>query len=307
MFVEKFRPRTVGDTILPEAMKKSFQDVVDSGVMQNLILTGTAGVGKTTIAKAMCDEMGIDTLVINASLENGIDVIRSRVTQFASSLSLEGNSKVVIFDEADYLNANSTQPALRGFIEEFHNNCRFIFTCNFKNRIIEPIHSRCTTIDFKIAASEKPALAGQMFKRVCGILNEEGVEYDKKVVAELITKYFPDFRRILNELQRYSVSGRIDSGILLNIGEASYKELIGFLKEKSFNDVRKWVALNSDSSSTEVFRTLYDTMGDYLQPASIPQLILVLADYDYRSAFVSDKEINLTACFVEIMSSCKFK
>lgn len=307
LWVEKYRPTKVSECILPADIKKDFQSIVDSGTMQNLLLTGTAGIGKTTIAKAMCDEMGCDTLIINASLDNGIDVIRSQVTQFASSLSMGGNSKVVIFDEADYLNPNSTQPSLRGFIESFHNNCRFIFTCNFKNRLIEPIHSRCTTIDFKIANKDKPKLAGQFFKRISTILENEGITYDEKVVVELITKHFPDFRRIINELQRYSSSGTIDSGILLNIGEASYKELFENLKNKNFNEVRKWVAKNSDASASEIFRTLYDMLNNNMVPASIPQAILIFADYGYKDAFCVDKEINITAAMVELMGSCQFK
>lgn len=304
---EFYRPKSIDECILPDEIKQSFRDVVSSGVLQNMLLTGTAGIGKTTVALALAEEMGYDTLVINASLENGIDVIRSQVTQFASSLSMGGNPKVVIFDEADYLNANSTQPSLRGFMQTFTNNCRFIFTCNYKNRMIEPIHSRCTVIDFKVSNKDKPALAGQLFKRVCSILKQEGVDYDKKVVAELITKHFPDFRRVINELQRYSVSGKIDSGILVNVGEESYKELIGGLKDKSFNNVRKWVAQHSDGSSVEIFRTLYDTLGEHIQPAALPQLILILADYSYKDCFVADKEINTMACFVEIMGSVKFK
>lgn len=307
LWVEKWRPKTVKECVLPPDIKKSFQDIVDSGVMQNLLLTGTAGIGKTSIAKAMCDEMECDTLVVNASLDNGIDVIRSQVTQFASSLSMGGNSKVVIFDEADYLNANSAQPALRGFIETFHNNCRFIFTCNFKNRMIEPIHSRCTVIDFKIANKDKPSLAGQFLKRVCFILDEENVTYDKKVVAELVSKHFPDFRRVIGELQRYSASGTIDSGILLNVSEASYKELIASMKDKNFTEVRKWIAKNGDASSTEIFRTLYDLLTESMESASIPQAILILADYGYKASFVADQEINNIAAMVEIMGSCRFK
>ena len=307
LWVEKWRPRKVADCILPNETKQLFQDIIASGTMQNLLLTGTAGVGKTTVALALADEMGYDAKIINASLDNGIDTIRSEVTTFASRMSLGGNPKVVIFDEADYLNASSAQPALRGFIEAFHNNCRFIFTCNYKNRIIEPIHSRCTTIDFKIANTDKPVVAGQFMKRVCFILDQEGVKYDKKVVAEMVTKHFPDFRRVINELQRYSVGGTIDSGILLNVNESSYKELIEFMKVKNFNDVRKWVAKNSDASSTEVFRTLYDTLGDHIEPASIPQVILILADYSYKSGFVADQEINMLAALVEIMGTSKFK
>lgn len=307
IWVEKYRPKKIEDCILPETTKDTFRNIVASGVMQNLLLKGTSGVGKTTIALALAEEMGYDALVINASLDAGIDVIRSEVTRHASSLSLSGNPKMVIFDEADYLSASSVQPALRGFIEQFHNNCRFIFTCNFENRIIDPIHSRCSVIDFKISGEDKPTIASLMFKRACSILKKEGIEFDKKVVAQLITKHFPDFRRVLNELQRYSVSGKIDSGILLNLSESSFKELLDQLKAKNFNEVRKWVGVNSDMSAAELFRSLYDHSNDYVLPASLPQLIIILADYGYKDAFVTDKEINIMAAMVEIMASIKWK
>lgn len=304
---EFYRPKTIAECILPTDIKKTFTDIVESGTMQNLLLTGTAGVGKTTVALALAEEMGYDALVINASLDNGIDILRSKVQQFASSRSLSGNPKVVIFDEADYLNANSIQPALRGFIQTFHNNCRFIFTCNYKNRIIEPIHSRLTEVNFKIIAKDKPVLAGQFFKRLIHILTTENIEFDKKVVAELVSKHFPDLRKVLNELQRYSVGGVIDSGILLNIDESSYKELVGYLKDKNFTEVRKWVAKNSDSTSTEILSTLYNMMSEVMEPQSIPQAVMIIADYSYKSAFVSNQEINTTAALVEIMAGVKFK
>lgn len=307
LWVEKYRPQTIEECILPESMKKTFREFIDSGELPNFLFCGGAGVGKTTVAKALCNEIGAEYLFINGSEESGIDVLRNKIKSFASSVSLTDAKKVVILDEADYLNANSTQPALRGFIEEFSNNCRFIFTCNFKNRIIEPLHSRCAVVEFKIDNSEKPKIAGNFFKRVKNILQTEGVEADGQVVAELITKYFPDYRRILNELQRYSVSGTIDSGILVNLGDESYVELIKNLKAKNFTEVRKWVGKNSDVESTELFRRLYDKAVDYLEQGSIPQLVLILADYQYKAAFVADREINTMAALTELMAQLKFK
>ena len=307
LWVEKYRPQTIDECILPDSMKKTFHEFINSGELPNFLFCGGAGVGKTTVAKALCNEIGAEYLFINGSEESGIDVLRSKIKNFASSVSLTDSKKVVILDEADYLNANSTQPALRGFIEEFSNNCRFIFTCNFKNRIIEPLHSRCAVVEFKIDNSEKPKIASDFFKRVKNILQVEGVESDMKVVAELITKYFPDYRRILNELQRYSVSGIIDSGILINLGDESYVELIKNLKAKNFTEVRKWVGKNSDIESTELFRKLYDKAIDYLEQGSVPQLVLILADYQYKAAFVADREINTMAALTEIMGQLKFK
>jgi len=288
-------------------MKKTFKEFIASGELPNFLFCGGAGVGKTTVAKALCNEIRAEYLFINGSEESGIDILRHKIKNFASSVSLTDAKKVVILDEADYLNANSTQPALRGFIEEFSNNCRFIFTCNFKNRIIEPLHSRCAVVEFKIENSEKPKIAADFFKRVKTILQTEGVESDQKVVAELITKYFPDYRRVLNELQRYSVSGRIDSGIFVNLGEESYGELLKNLKAKNFTEVRKWVGKNSDVESTELFRNLYDKAVDYLELGSVPNLVLILADYQYKAAFVADREINTMAALTEIMSQLKFK
>ena len=307
LWVEKYRPQTIDECILPDSMKKTFHEFINSGELPNFLFCGGAGVGKTTVAKALCNEIGAEYLFINGSEESGIDVLRNKIKNFASSVSLTDSKKVVILDEADYLNANSTQPALRGFIEEFSNNCRFIFTCNFKNRIIEPLHSRCAVVEFKIDNSEKPKIASDFFKRVKNILQVEGVESDMKVVAELITKYFPDYRRILNELQRYSVSGIIDSGILVNLGDESYVELIKNLKAKNFTEVRKWVGKNSDIESTELFRKLYDKAIDYLEQGSVPQLVLILADYQYKAAFVADREINTMAALTEIMGQLKFK
>lgn len=307
IWVEKYRPQVVDDCILPEATKVMFQQFVNQGEIQNTLMCGGAGVGKTTVARALCNEIGADMLFINGSEESGIDVLRNKIRNFASTVSLTNSKKIVIIDESDYLNANSTQPALRAFIEEFSNNCRFILTCNFKNRIIEPLHSRCAVIEFKIDNAEKPKIAAQFFKRVCNILKQENVEYEPQVVAEIVNKHFPDFRRVLNELQRYSVSGKIDSGILVNLGDESFKNLIKHLKAKNFTEVRKWVGQNSDTETTALFRNLYDKAVEYLEPASIPQLILLLADYQHRAAFVADHEINTMSCMVEIMSSCKFK
>jgi DNA polymerase III delta prime subunit len=307
LWVEKYRPQTIDECILPESMKKTFREFINSGELPNFLFCGGAGVGKTTVAKALCNEIGAEYLFINGSEESGIDVLRNKIKSFASSVSLTDAKKVVILDEADYLNANSTQPALRGFIEEFSNNCRFIFTCNFKNRIIEPLHSRCAVIEFKIDNSEKPKIAAGFYRRVIDILSHEGVQSDSKVVAELITKYFPDYRRILNELQRYSVSGTIDSGILVNLGDESYVELVKNLKAKNFTEIRKWVGKNSDIESTELFRKLYDKATDIMEQGSIPQLVLILAEYQYKAAFVADREINTMAALTEIMAQLKFK
>lgn len=306
LWVEEYRPQTIDDCILPQSLKDVFHQYIEAGELPNFLFHGTAGVGKTTVAKALCNEIGAEYMFINGSDESGIDVLRTKIKSFASSVSLTDAKKVVILDEADYLNPNSTQPALRSFIEEFADNCRFIFTCNFKNRIIEPLHSRCAVIDFKIPSTEKVQIAGQFFKRAINILKQENIEYDQKVVAELVQKHFPDYRRIINELQRYSVSGRIDSGILVDVSSESYKQLFKLLKEKNFAEVRKWVATNGDGDTTRVFRELYDHATTILEPSSIPQLVLILADYQYKASFVADHELNMMACLTEIMGGCKF-
>lgn len=306
LWVEKYRPKTIEDCILPDAIKSTFQEYVNRKEIPNLLLAGTAGVGKTTIAKALCNEVGCDYIVINGSDESGIDVLRNKIKNYASSVSLAGGRKVVIIDEADYLNPNSTQPALRGAIEEFSSNCSFIFTCNFKNRIIDPIHSRCSVVDFKINGS-KAKMAAAFFKRCEWILEQEGITYDKEVVAAVITKHFPDNRRVLNELQRYSVSGTIDKGILSNVADIQLGALVTALKEKDFASTRKWVTNNLDNDPVKIYRKLYDTLYEVLKPQSVPQLVLILAKYQYQAAFVADHEINMVACLTEIMVDCEFK
>ena len=307
LLVEKYRPATIDDCILPVSLKETFKDIVGSGECQNLLLSGGAGCGKTSVARALCNELDADSILINCSEDGNIDTLRTKIRTFASTVSISGNKKVVILDEFDYSNANSIQPALRGAIEEFADNCRFIITCNYKNRIISPIHSRCTNIEFAIPSEEKPTLAGQFMQRVKKILDKEAIPYEDKILAQLITKYFPDFRRVLNELQRYSVAGIIDIGILSQIGEVQVKELAVAMKGKNFTEARKWVVSNLDNSQTELFRKIYDGLYDYVTPSSIPQAILILADYQHKAAFVADQEINLTACIVELMMECEFK
>jgi DNA polymerase III delta prime subunit len=301
LWTERFRPRKIEDCILPESLKATFSEFVKQGNIPNLLLTGSQGTGKTTVARAMCEELGLDYIEINGSMNGGIDTLRTEIKNFASTISFTGTRKMVILDEADYLNAQSTQPALRNFMEEFSKNCGFILTCNFKNRIIEPLHSRCSIIEFKIPSSQKPKLAAQFHKRACGILEQEGIEFDKAVVAEVVTKHFPDWRRVLNELQRYSVTGKIDSGILSNLGEENFKGLVDLLKNKRFNDMRKWVAENLDTEPTAFFRKFYDLSSTYMKPNSIPQLVLLLGRYQYQSAFVADQEINTVAFLTEVM------
>jgi DNA polymerase III delta prime subunit len=307
LWVEKYRPRTINDTILPDGLKKTFTEITSTGELPNMMFAGSAGVGKTTVAKALCNTLDLDYIVINGSEEGNIDTLRGKIKQFASSVSLHGSYKVVILDEADYLNPQSTQPALRGFIEEFSNNCRFILTCNFKNRIIEPLHSRCSVYDFTIQNKDKPTLAAQFFKRVTNILETEGVTFDQKVVAELVQKYFPDFRRALNELQRYSIGGVVDAGVLSNLGDENVKSLMGFLKAKDFKGMRKWVSDNMDTEPHAIYRKVYDSMSEHLQPQSIPQVVLILADYQYKNAFVADHELNTVACMTEIMAGAEWK
>jgi len=307
LWVEKYRPQKIDECVLPESLKDTFKQYIAQGELPHFLLSGTAGVGKTTVAKALCNEIGAEYIMINGSEESGIDTLRTKIKGFASTVSLTDSPKIVIIDEADYLQANSTQPALRSFIEEFSANCRFIFTCNFKNRILEAIHSRCACIDFKIDNKDKQVLLGTFFKRASQILKQEGVEFDQKVVAELITKHFPDYRRVLNELQRYSVSGKIDTGILVNMSQESFKDLVKMMREKDFTNVRKWVGKNSDSDTVALFRELYDNANEHMVPESIPSLVLVLADYQYKAAFVADHELNIMAALTEIMANCKFK
>ena len=308
LWVEKYRPQKIDDCILPESLKKTFKDYVAQGELPHFLLCGTAGVGKTTIAKALCNEIGAEYVILNGSDTGGhIDTLRTTIKGFATSVSLTDAKKVIILDEADYLQANSTQPALRNYMEEFSANCRFIFTANYKNRIIEPIHSRCAVIEFKIDSKEKQEIAASFFKRATAILKQESIEFDPKVVAELITKHFPDYRRILNEMQRYSVSGKIDSGILVNMSEESFKGLIKLMKDKDFTEVRKWVAKNSDADTTALFRELYDNASANMDVNSIPPMVLILADYQYKAAFVADHELNIMAALTEIMAQCKFK
>jgi DNA polymerase III delta prime subunit len=305
LWVETHRPQTIQDCILPDRLKKPFQEYVNQGKIPNLLLAGGPGVGKTTVAKAMCNEIGCDFLVINGSDESGIDTFRTKIKNYASSMSLSGGRKVIIIDEADYLNPNSTQPALRNAIEEFAGNCSFIFTCNFKNRIIEPLHSRCAVIDFNLKSNEKTQMAKDFFGRVRQILQSEKVSFEDKVVAELVKKHFPDFRRVINELQRYSQFGKIDTGLLTQIADVSISEIVKHMREKDFSSIRKWVAYGEYDPNT-VFRQIYDALYEIVKPQSIPQAVLILADYQYKQAFVADGEINLVACLVELMSNCDF-
>ena len=305
LWVEKYRPATIAECVLPDRIKNGFEEIVKQGEIPNMLLCGTAGTGKTTVAKALCNELGVDHILINGSDESGIDVLRTKIKDFASTVSFGGQTKVVILDEADYLNPNSTQPALRAFIEEFSANCRFIFTCNFKNRIIEPLHSRCSVIDFKLNKDEKQLIAGKFMKRLTDILAENNIDYSEKVVAELLMKYFTDYRRTLNELQRYSKSGVIDEGILSNIAEVNIKGLIDSLKDKDFKKMRQWVANNADTDPQGLYRKIYDSLMDKVSNPA--HLVLLVADYQYKSAFVADQEINLTACLVDVMANLDIK
>lgn len=308
LWVEKYRPKTVADTILPKELKQTFQTFVDQDNVPNLLLTGSAGVGKTTVAKAMLEEIGADYITINGSMNGNIDTLRVEIMNFASSVSFVGGRKYVILDEADYLNANSTQPALRNFMEEFSKNCGFILTCNFKNRIIEPLHSRCSVVEFKMPNEEKQTIAGQFFKRVINILEDEGVSYDNQAVAELVKVHFPDWRRCLNELQRYASTGRIDAGILTNHSSDNIDKLVKLMKDKKFTDVRKWVGNNSDIDSTNLYRQLYDILPLKLgSTQSIADAIIILAEYQYKEAFVANPDINRVAALATIMAEADWK
>ena len=310
LWVEKYRPKKIEDCILSQDIKETFSQFLSQKEIPNLLLSGTAGTGKTTVARALCEELGADYIIINGSDEGRqIDTLRHKIKNFASTVSLTetSNHKVVIIDEADYMNADSVQPALRNFIETFYNNCRFIFTCNYKNKIIPALHSRCTVVDFTIKNGQKVKTAKSFMERMSNVLTDENIEFDKKVLAELIQKYYPDFRRTINELQRYSVRGKIDSGILYSLSEANNKELVKLLKEKKFTDMRKWVVQNIDKEPQALFRGIYDTLYESLDAKSVPQSVLIIAGYQYKAAFVADQEINMVACLTEIMASCKFK
>ena len=309
LFVEKYRPQVIEDCILPDETKKTFKEFVEKGEIPNLLLAGPPGIGKTTIAKALCNELGADFYVINGSDEGRfLDTVRNQAKNFASTVSLTGSSKhkVIIIDEADNT-GNDVQLLLRANIEAFYNNCRFIFTCNYKNKIIEPLHSRCAVIDFTIKGKQRVQLAGSFFQRLQSILDAEKIEYDEKVVAELVTKHFPDFRRVLNEIQRYSTGGKIDSGILASFSDVSVNELIKNLKDKNFTEVRKWVVSNLDNDASSLLRRIYDSSFDCLSPSSIPAAVLIIAKYQYQCAFVADQEVNLLAALTEIMVECEFK
>ena len=309
LWVEKYRPSIVEDCILPASTKEVFQGFVNQGELPNLLLTGTAGVGKTTVAKALCEEIGASYIVINGSDEGRfLDTVRNRVRQFATTVSLTSGAshKVVIIDEADNT-THDVQLSLRAFVEAFHSNCRFIFTCNFQNKIIEPLHSRCTVVDFRINKSQQQKLQAQFFGRLKEILDENEIEYEDKILVKLIGRYFPDWRRVLNECQRYSVSGSIDAGVLVNLGDNNVKSLMEKLKGKDFKGMRQWVVNNIDTEPQAIFRAVYDKMADHLQPQSIPQVVLILADYQYKNAFVADHEMNVVACMTEIMAGAEWK
>ena len=306
LWVEKYRPHTIADCILPEEYKSTFQSYVDRKEIPHLLLCGGPGVGKTTVAKALCDEIGCDYLMINGSDESGIDTFRVKIKNYASAMSLGGGKKVIIIDEADYLNPNSTQPAMRAAMEEFAHNCTFIMTCNYKNRIIEPLHSRCAVIEFKLRKEDKPKMAAGFMKRAAEILAAEKIPFDKAVLVEVVKKHFPDYRRVLNELQRYSVSGKIDAGILTSIADVSLNDLVSALKDQNFSAMRKWVADFGGDDPAKIYRKIYDSLYDIMDKSTIPNAVLILAKYQYQSAFVADQELNLTACLTEMMVECKF-
>jgi len=309
IWVEKYRPQKVVDCILPERIKGFFTEIAKGNWHDapNMLLSGGAGCGKTSVAKALCSEMGIDSIIINCSEDGNIDTLRTKIRNFASCISLSGGGKVVILDEFDYANPQSMQPALRGFMEEFAKNCRFILTCNYKNKVIAPLHSRCTCIDFRYDSKEKKELSSQFFERVKFILENENVKYDDKVIARLVVKYVPDFRRLLNELQRYSTSGAIDSGILSETGDIRIEELMTHMKSKNLTEIRKWSFSNLDNDQSIIFRKIYDSLFENLDTASIPSAVIIIADYQYKSAFVADQEINLVACITQLALECNFK
>jgi len=303
LWVEKYRPQTISDCILPQNLKNTFQKIIDGGELPNMLFSGTAGLGKTTVAKALCNELNLDWIIVNASESGNIDTLRTKIKQFASTVSLQGGYKVVILDEADYLNAQSTQPALRGFIEEFANNCRFILTCNFKNRIIEPLHSRCGVYEFNTTKKDMAELAFQFMKRLETILETESVEYNQKAIADMIMKFAPDWRRVINECQRNSIGGAIQ---IADVANDNYSDLFTHLKSKDFKKMRSWVAQNVDADASAIFRAIYDRMVEKIKPESVPQTVLILADYQYKNAFVADHELNIVACMTELMANVEF-
>jgi len=307
LWSERYRPRTIDECILPKSLKKTFTEVLEKEELPNMLFTGTAGLGKTTVARALCEQLGIDYIIINGSEEGNIDTLRTKIKRFASTVSLEGGIKVVILDEADYLNPQSTQPALRGFIEEFSNNCRFILTCNFKNRIIEPLHSRCGVYEFNTSKKEIPYLQQAFLKRLSGILDTNEVQYDTKTLVEMIVRFAPDWRRILNEVQRFSMSGVLEPSVLESASSDEFNRLLDYMKDKNFKGMRKWVADNIDVDASAIFRGIYDRMNDRVEPSSIPQLVIILADYQYKNAFVADHELNIVACLTEAMANVEFK
>lgn len=306
LWVEKYRPKKISDCILPERLKNVFQEYVNKQEIPNLMLSGTAGVGKTSVAKAMCDEIGINHMYINASENRGIDMMRTTIRNYASTVSLVGGKKVIILDESDYLTADA-QAAMRGAIEEFSSNCTFIFTCNYKAKLIDAIHSRCSVIDFSLKNDEKKEMASQFFKRLQHILAEEKIDYDRAVLAKIVEKFFPDYRRTLNELQRYSSSGSIDAGIVAQLSDVrKVGELVKHLKEKNFGEMRRWVVVNSDIDPNHIYRKVYDSLSDHFTKDSIPQAIIIISKYQYQAAFVADQEINLVACLTELMVECSY-
>lgn len=306
LWVEKYRPKTIADCILPEEYKNTFQQYVNNKTIPHLLLCGSQGVGKTTVAMALCQEVGCDYLVINGSDESGIDTFRMKISHYASSTSFDGGRKVIIIDEADYLNANSTQPAMRRAMEEFAKNCSFILTCNYRNRLIEPLQSRCAVIEFKIKPEEKQKIAAQFMKRAATILKQEGIKFSPPVIAELVKKHFPDFRRVLNELQRYSMNGVIDEGILAAIVDTNLDTLVTSLRNQNFSEMRKWVGENSNNDTNLIYRKIYDSLYDVMDKSTIPNAVVILAKYQYQSAFVADQELNLAACLTELMAECNF-
>ena len=307
LWVEKYRPQTIDECVLTKDLKDTFNGIVKSGELHNMLLSGTAGTGKTTVAKALCNELGLDWMLINGSEESGIDVLRNKIKQFASTVSLTGGIKVIILDEADYLNAQSTQPALRGFIEEFSNNCRFILTCNFKNRLIEPLHSRCAVVEFNTNKKQLAGLASQFMGRLKSILDTEGVTYNEKVIAELIIRHAPDWRRVIGECQRYGSTGEIPAAILIGNSDESVAEVITHLKSKDFKSMRAWVANNAALDTSAIFRKIYDVLSDHADASGIPAAVLILADYQFKAAFVADKELNLVAAMTELMANVTWK